>query len=91
MHACSVVHISSPERSFHIFYQLAAGASDEERAAWRLPPASAALAPGSFAYLSMSSCTSIPDADNAAEYQVGGRQAGGRAGAGRDAATARHS
>lgn len=64
----SVVHITSPERSFHILYQLCAGASAAERAAWHLPPA--ADAAKSFAYLSQSSCFSIPDVDNAEEYQV---------------------
>ncbi len=39
------------ERSYHVFYQLVAGASDEERAAYHLPADAA-----DFKYLSRSGC-----------------------------------
>lgn len=51
-----MVHANDPERSYHIFYQLAAGASAEERARWRLP-AAAADCRAAFRYLSRRSET----------------------------------
>jgi myosin V len=58
-----VVSVSDPERSYHVFYQLCDGASDEERAAWRLRPAR------EFRVLAQSSCFDVPGDSNAAEYR----------------------
>ena len=57
-----VVAVNDPERNYHIFYQLCAGASAEERARLHLVP------PIDFNYLNKSSCVDIPGVDNAAEY-----------------------
>ena len=57
-----VVSVNDPERSFHIFYQLCAGASPSEREALRLRPAQ------EFAYLARSSCTNLDGVSNADEY-----------------------
>jgi len=62
-----VVGLADPERSYHIFYQLAAGAGLEERAALHLP-ADPAAAAASFAYLARSSCLALAGVDDAAEY-----------------------
>lgn len=57
-----VVAVNDPERNYHIFYQLCAGASAQERARLHLVP------PADFNYLNKSSCVDIPGLDNAAEY-----------------------
>lgn len=57
-----VVAVNDPERNYHIFYQLCAGASAQERARLHLVP------PADFNYLNKSSCVDIPGTDNAAEY-----------------------
>lgn len=57
-----VVSINDPERSYHSFYQLCYGASDEERAAFKLRPAQ------EFRYLSASTCFEIADGGNAEAY-----------------------
>lgn len=57
-----VVAVNDPERNYHIFYQLCAGASAEERARLHL------VQPTDFNYLNKSSCVDIPGVDNAAEY-----------------------
>ena len=57
-----VVAVNNPERSYHVFYQLCDGASPEERARWRLRPAS------EFRYLAQSTCFEIPGDSNAEEY-----------------------
>lgn len=57
-----VVAVNDPERNYHIFYQLCAGASAQERARLHL------VAPADFNYLNKSSCVDIPGLDNAAEY-----------------------
>ncbi|PRW61206.1 myosin-1-like isoform X1 [Chlorella sorokiniana] len=59
-----VVHQQPDERSYHIFYQLCRGATEEERRRYLLP---ASLE--EFAYLSGSGCTHIPGVDDAAEFQ----------------------
>ncbi|GJP48412.1 hypothetical protein CLOM_g7701 [Closterium sp. NIES-68] len=59
-----VVQVSDPERNYHAFYQLCAGASDEERERLKLAPAE------TFHYLNQSSCFEIPGKNsNAEEYQ----------------------
>lgn len=58
-----VVQISNPERNYHCFYQLCAGASPEEAELYKLGPAE------SFHYLNQSTCIEIPGKDtNATEY-----------------------
>ena len=59
-----VVAVNDPERNYHIFYQLCAGASAEERERLHL------VDPSKFYYLSRSTCVEIPGLDNAAEYAV---------------------
>ena len=61
-----VVGTNDPERNFHVFYQLCAGASPRERELLRLPPAESAAR--SFAYLSRSSCFDLEGVDNAEEW-----------------------
>jgi len=68
-----VVGLTDPERSYHIFYQLIAGASPAEREALHLPPAAGAatgspLPASAFAYLARSSCVALAGVDDAAEY-----------------------
>lgn len=58
-----MVHQQAQERSYHIFYQLVQGASDEERQRYLLP-----LHPEDFAYLASSGCTTIAGVDDAAEF-----------------------
>lgn len=54
------------ERSFHIFYQVMRGASDDERAAWRLPPRLA-----DFRYLSGTGAVhAIDGIDDAADFRT---------------------
>ena len=57
-----VVGLADPERSYHIFYQLCAGAEGEERAALRLRPST------DFRYLAASTCHALTGVDDAAEY-----------------------
>ncbi|CAI5513551.1 unnamed protein product [Closterium sp. Naga37s-1] len=58
-----VVQISDPERNYHAFYQLCAGASEEERERLKLAPAE------TFHYLNQSNCFEIPGKNsNAEEY-----------------------
>ncbi|KAK9456339.1 P-loop containing nucleoside triphosphate hydrolase protein [Dipodascopsis uninucleata] len=52
------------ERNYHIFYQLCAGATDEEREALGLVPVT------EFAYLNQGGDAVIPNVDDAAEFQV---------------------
>jgi myosin-5 len=52
------------ERSYHVFYQLVAGASAEERASLHLPHH-----PEKFRYLSQSGCAHIPGVDDAQEFE----------------------
>ncbi len=49
--------------NYHIFYQLAAGASDDQRRDMKLHSAS------SYAYLASSQCTTIDGVDDAAEFK----------------------
>jgi hypothetical protein len=49
-----VVHLNSPERNYHIFYQLCYGATPEQKARFRLKPAQ------EFHYLRQSSCYELP-------------------------------
>lgn len=58
-----VVKTSDPERNFHIFYQLCAGAEESDREAWRLKDASA------YHYTNQSSCFELDGVDNAEEYR----------------------
>uniref|UniRef100_A0A061S4R7 Myosin-1-like isoform x1 n=1 Tax=Tetraselmis sp. GSL018 TaxID=582737 RepID=A0A061S4R7_9CHLO len=58
-----VVRQSEGERSYHVFYQLVAGAGEAEREALRLP-----RRPEDFRYLRGSGCTTIPGVDDAAEF-----------------------
>ena len=67
-----VVGTNDPERNFHVFYQLCAGASPTERELLRLPSngdGDAAAAAKSFAYLSRSSCVDLEGVDNAEEWR----------------------
>jgi hypothetical protein len=48
------VQLNSPERNYHIFYQLCYGASAEEKKRWRLKPAQ------EFHYLRQSTCFELP-------------------------------
>ena len=58
-----VIGIADPERSYHIFYQLAAGASPEEREMFSLPEGSF-----DYGYLRSSSCTDIDVMPNVDEF-----------------------
>jgi myosin-5 len=58
-----VVSVNDPERSYHIFYQLCDGASDDEKQKWRLKSAR------EFRVLAQSSCFEVPGDSNAAEYR----------------------
>ncbi|GFR42870.1 hypothetical protein Agub_g3861, partial [Astrephomene gubernaculifera] len=53
------------ERSFHIFYQLVRGVTEEERAAFLLPQK-----PQDFHFLSQSGCYDIAGVDDAAEFRT---------------------
>ncbi|EFJ42839.1 type VIII myosin heavy chain MyoC [Volvox carteri f. nagariensis] len=53
------------ERSFHIFYQLVRGVTDEERRAFMLPPK-----PQDFHFLAQSGCYDIAGVDDAEEFRV---------------------
>ena len=57
-----IVQIADPERNYHIFYQLCAGATPEEMEALDLKPAA------EFNYLSGSKCFELEGVDNAEEF-----------------------
>eukprot|EP00241_Pyramimonas_parkeae_P001122 CAMPEP_0114267720 /NCGR_PEP_ID=MMETSP0058-20121206/25492_1 /TAXON_ID=36894 /ORGANISM="Pyramimonas parkeae, CCMP726" /LENGTH=536 /DNA_ID=CAMNT_0001385683 /DNA_START=70 /DNA_END=1678 /DNA_ORIENTATION=- len=57
-----LVQITDPERNYHIFYQLCAGASPEEVESLKLKPAS------EFHYLNQSKCYELSGVDNAEEF-----------------------
>lgn len=59
-----VVNVNDPERNYHVFYQLCDGASEEEKAALHLKPAS------EFRYLNRSSCFELKGISNAEDYTV---------------------
>ncbi|GAX83667.1 hypothetical protein CEUSTIGMA_g11092.t1 [Chlamydomonas eustigma] len=59
-----VVQVNDKERSYHIFYQLCAGASPEERIRWSLGPAS------SFRVLRSSDCIGLVDVDDGSEFKA---------------------
>ncbi|KAJ1561314.1 cytochrome c oxidase subunit 1, partial [Cladochytrium tenue] len=52
------------ERSYHVFYELIAGVSDEERKRYRLP-----TRPEEFTYLSQSGCTAVPGISDSALFE----------------------
>ena len=56
------------ERTFHVLYQLTAGAPDALREVLRLPQPSSALAP--FVALERGGCREIPGVDDAAEFAI---------------------
>jgi len=58
-----VVHQIAGERNFHAFYQLLAGVSPEEKAAFKLGEA------GSYHYLNQSGCLTSEGVDDAAEFK----------------------
>ena len=58
-----VVQVAKDERSYHVFYQLCAGASDTEREKYKIGTAD------KFQYLQQSGCTAVPNIDDAAEYK----------------------
>lgn len=58
-----VVKTSDPERNFHIFYQLCAGAEESDRETWRLKDASA------YNYTNQSACFDLDGLDNSEEYR----------------------
>eukprot|EP00798_Chlamydomonas_sp_ICE-L_P016611 gene16611-22853_t len=64
-----VVHVSPNERSFHVFYQLCAGANDEERVRWGLE--AAPVAARRFQYLNQSNCFELPSHTRQAMRCVG--------------------
>eukprot|EP01102_Stenamoeba_stenopodia_P010425 TRINITY_DN313_c0_g1_i3.p1 TRINITY_DN313_c0_g1~~TRINITY_DN313_c0_g1_i3.p1 ORF type:complete len:1065 (+),score=294.08 TRINITY_DN313_c0_g1_i3:655-3849(+) len=57
-----VVFQTPGERSFHIFYQLLAGASDDEAQRWQL------YSPENFTYLSASGCYTVDGMNDSEEY-----------------------
>lgn len=57
-----MVSVADPERNYHVFYQLCAGASEEERQRLSLGPASG------FRYLSSSRCFELQGVSDADEY-----------------------
>lgn len=59
-----VVSVNNPERNYHIFYQLCEGASDEERARWKLLPAK------EYHYLNQSTCFELAGVNNAKEFRA---------------------
>jgi len=58
-----VVQVAKDERSYHVFYQLCAGASDTEREKYKISTAD------KYQYLQQSGCTQVPNIDDAAEYK----------------------
>ncbi|GBG77578.1 hypothetical protein CBR_g24025 [Chara braunii] len=59
-----VTQISTPERNYHCFYQLVAGASPEDVERLKLGP------PESFHYLNQSKCVEVGTIDDCKEYQL---------------------
>jgi len=57
-----VVYQAQAERNYHVFYQLCAGASREERAQVSLK------SPNEYHYLKQGNCISIPEVNDAAEF-----------------------
>lgn len=57
-----VVFQAATERNYHVFYQLCAGASDEERVELKL------LKPEKYAYLNQSGCVDVPGVDDADDF-----------------------
>jgi myosin heavy subunit len=57
-----VVYQASSERNYHVFYQLCAGVTKEERQAMSL------MSPSEYHYLKQGGCYSIPDVNDAAEF-----------------------
>ncbi|XRB20861.1 myosin V [Pseudoscourfieldia marina] len=62
-----VTGISDPERSYHVFYLVAAGADADERATLHLPE-NAQHASAAFGYVATSKCHTLKGVDNAEEY-----------------------
>ena len=58
-----IVHQSTDERNYHIFYCLITGATSAERSALRLSDAQ------NFAYLNQSGCIKVPKIDDAADFE----------------------
>jgi myosin heavy subunit len=51
------------ERNFHIFYQLTLGASEEQKAKWKLSH------PTNFAYLNKSGCIEVDGVDDLRDFE----------------------
>ena len=58
-----IVHQSTDERNYHIFYCLIAGSSRDERTALRLTDAQ------NFTYLNQSGCIKVPKIDDVADFE----------------------
>ncbi|KAL6056207.1 Unconventional myosin-XIX [Balamuthia mandrillaris] len=58
-----IVRQQTGERNYHIFYQLVAGATEEQRQRWNLPDAT------ELHYLSQSGCIEVDDVDDAEQLQ----------------------
>eukprot|EP01114_Cavostelium_apophysatum_P013166 TRINITY_DN3125_c0_g1_i3.p1 TRINITY_DN3125_c0_g1~~TRINITY_DN3125_c0_g1_i3.p1 ORF type:complete len:2243 (+),score=811.97 TRINITY_DN3125_c0_g1_i3:147-6875(+) len=58
-----ICHQAKDERNYHIFYQLCAGTTDEEKAEWQVGEAT------DFVYLDRGKCTSIPGVDDAMDFE----------------------
>jgi myosin-5 len=66
-----IVQQAADERNYHIFYQLCAGCSDEEKASFGLLPSAK-----EYLYLSQSGCMSVDGIDDHAEYAATRRAMG---------------
>ena len=60
-----VVRVSDPERNFHVFYQILAGASKEEKSKWRLESKTFE----DFYYLNQSKCVKLEHISDAVGYE----------------------